>query len=160
MIDRRSFIFSSISLPMAFAGAKATTLARAPYVSVGEHVDSIVFHLWDKPRAPSGPVVVDQILPWDGIGYPLVLSTWNYGDKRDLWDGWYDYEWSNFRRDVPDRFWAIPDNNRRYPNVHAYVREKRFGEHPEVMRATMARNARVGPPASRPVANSRPKVVK
>lgn len=108
----------------------------------GEFVSSIVWHLWDKPRAPcSISMLVHAIRSWDGVGYPIILARtgWRVQD-RELFEGWYDFEWSNLRRDVPAQFWQMPGAVERYPNVHAYVREQRFGEDPDVMRRRMILN--------------------
>lgn len=148
-MKRRDVLFGLVALPVA---ASLLTLPdRGPYVMPGEWVDSIVFHLWDLPMVPLGPLSVHEVLPWDGKGYPIVLAKhgWREEDKL-LYDGWYDYEWANFRREVPEHFWALHGNKDRYPNVHAFIREQRFGEHPSVMRQTMARNHDLGPAAFAP----------
>lgn len=156
-ISRRAFLQGIAALVGTTVAAPAFAVPRSPFVDEGEFVSSIVFHLWDKPRAPcSISMLVHQIQPWDGIGYPIVLARTGFRrEDRELFDGWYDFEWSNFRRDVPDRFWAIPGHWDRYPNIHAFVREHRFGESPEVMRLTMERNRLVGPPAVRPTVSGR-----
>lgn len=116
---------------------------RKPYVQVDEWVDSIIWHLWDDPRnpAPTGPLYVSEIKEWDGIGYPITLTStgWRIEDRVPHY-GFYDFEWVNFRRELPDRFWADPSRVERYPNVHSYIREKRFGEHPSAMRDRMEFN--------------------
>ena len=48
-----------------------------------------------------------------------------------------DHDLANFNKEIPEGFWASRENNRLYPNVHAFVRFNRFGEHPDVMRARM-----------------------
>lgn len=133
-------------------GLPVFAATRPSFVEEGEIVISLIFHMWDRPRAPTGPIWVHKILDWDGTGYPLILKThdWPPGGWQ-YYDGWYDFEWSNFRRDVPARFWAFHSTDR-YPNVHSYVREKRFGEHPSVMRRIMDNNTLFGPPENRLVA--------
>lgn len=148
MINRRDFLGTIAATPLLSLPAPAAPI-REPYVVVGEYVDSIVWHLWDKPCAPIGPVVVHEIQPWDGESYPIILSRWIYGGRRELWSGWFDHEWSNLRRDLPKDFWQTHSLND-YPNVHSYVRQQRFGEQPSVMREIMERNRRLGPPADRP----------
>lgn len=146
-MKRRDFLKSVAVLPIAAVLPTVAVAApvRCPYVEVGESVSSIIWHLWDDPRnpAPTGPLFVGSIGDWDGVGYPIVLYScgWHVEDRKHFY-GFYDHEWSNLRRDVPDRFWHDRRNVRRYPNVHAYVREQRFGEHPRVMRKRMASNMR------------------
>lgn len=148
--SRRLFIQSVAALVASAAAPPVLAAGRAPFVEVGEIVSSLVFHMWDKPAAPIGPLYVHEIGAWDGTGYPIVLMICGWRvEEREFYDGWYDFEWSNLLRDVPQRFWAIPGHSERYPNVHAYVREKRFGESPEVMRRTMEINRRNGPPLER-----------
>lgn len=150
MIRRRSFLQVAMVLPLVGATAQPAAAApRAPFVEEGESVDSIIWHLWgERPTAPTGPLYVAKILPWDGVGYPIVLMRLGWREEdREYFDGYYDHEWSNLRRDVPDRLWRLASNRRRYPNVHSYVREQRFGELPRVMRARMKRNRRLGPDA-------------
>ncbi|MFD3263187.1 hypothetical protein [Phenylobacterium ferrooxidans] len=115
---------------------------RAPYVEAGDIVESLFFHQWDRPGAPIGPLVVHEVKPWDGRGYPVVIRTMRSwaGDQEDYYDIWRDDDWSNLRRDVPVDFWHHPGRRERYPNLHSYVRERRFGEHPSLMRQTMDRN--------------------
>lgn len=147
-ITRREFIALSSATAAVVAGASPSFTApevRSPYVETGESVDSIIWHLWDDPRnpAPFGPLFVNEVLPWDGNGYPIVLMRCGWrAEDREFFRGFYDFEWSNLRRDVPDRFWHDRGNVRRYPNVHSYVREQRFGEHPSVMRRRMSANLR------------------
>lgn len=122
--------------------ALAAPSPRAPYLEPGEIVQDLFFHQWDRPGAPVGPLLVHEIKPWDGRGYPVILRSmrsWG-GDKEDYYDAWYDHDWFNHLRHVPARFWHDPAKCERYPNIHAYVREQRFGEHPDVMRKTMERN--------------------
>lgn len=138
--SRRGFLKTLGALVGAGLAAPAFAAVREPFVTEGEAVGSIVWHLWDDQLiAPSGPMIVHEVLPWDGTGYPIILRQCCYREVCDLYRGWYDFEWSNLRRDVPQQFWALPGADR-YPNVHAYVREQRFGESPEVMRRIMERN--------------------
>lgn len=140
-LTRRAFLaltgWSAVARP-----ALACSI-RDPFVVAGESVDSIIWHLWDDTRnpAPTGPLFVHEIHPWDGQGYPITLMRCGWRvDDRTFFKGFHDFEWSNLRRDVPDRFWRDPAKIQRYPNVHSYVREIRFGEHPDVMRKCMEFN--------------------
>lgn len=139
-VTRRAFIGIAGAILGGGITPFALTRPRQPFVVEGEHVDSLIFHLWDTPHAPTGPLSVHEILPWDGRGYPIVLRQWNYGNNVLLFDGWYDFEWSNLLRDVPERFWQQAAHREKYPNVHSYVREQRFGEPPSVMAARMKAN--------------------
>lgn len=151
-LSRRAFI-GSIAALVGVSAAPAFIRGRAPFVVEEEFVSSIVWHMWDKPLAPcSISMLVAKILPWDGTGYPIILARTGWAiEDREHFEGWYDFEWSNLRRDVPVQFWSLP-GARRYPNVHAYVREQRFGEEPSVMAAMMDRNRIDGPPEKRPSA--------
>lgn len=142
--SRRLFIQSVAALVGSAVVTPTLALGRKPFVIEGEMVDSLVWHMWDKPAAPLGSLSVAKILPWDGVGYPIILRKhgWRAEDAEDF-TGWYDFEWSNLRRDVPPNFWHTHTTDQ-YPNVHAYVREQRFGESPEVMRRTMMINAASG----------------
>lgn len=154
---RRGFLQALGALVGTGLAAPAFAARRDPFVEVGEHVDSIVFHLWDehRPIAPTGPLAVHAVGEWDGTGYPITLRQFNYGRPPTLYDGWYDFEWSNLRRDVPAQFWHSPARRDRYPNVHSYVREQRFGEDPDVMRRIMDANRLRGPTGRRAVAVGR-----
>lgn len=159
--SRRAIFKGLLALPFIAAPVAAAPVIRAPFLLKGEYVDSIISHLWgERPRPPVGALLVHEILPWDGTGYPIVLARcgWRYED-RQLFDGFYDHEWANLRREVPDRFWHSAANRRRYPNIHSYVREQRFGEHPRVMRRLMARNARLGPDAFPDFADVQPRML-
>jgi len=41
---------------------------------------------------------------------------------------YYDLDLADLNREVPRYFWHEPENSKRYPKVHTYVREKRYGE--------------------------------
>jgi len=144
MANRREFLKLAGAAVASGVTIPALARRREPYVIAGEIVDSIIWHRWDDPRnpAPSGPLWVGEIKAWDGVGYPIVLmGCGSRLEDRQYIPNFYDFEWVNFRRELPDRFWAIPGNAERYPNVHSFIRERRFGEHPDVMRQTMAANA-------------------
>lgn len=147
--SRRLFLQGVAALVASTAAPPALARGRLPYVEAGAWVDSLVWHMWDRPAAPFGPMLVHEIDPWDGTGYPIILAKcgWRTED-REHFAGWYDFEWSDLRRDVPKDFWHHHTTDQ-YPNVHAYVREQRFGESPEIMRMTMERNMLTGPPLGR-----------
>jgi hypothetical protein len=69
---------------------------------------------------------VHSVGAWDQIGYPVVVYDQGY-PSRPAPHAIYDFDLCLFREDVPAGFWANPANAK-YPNVHTYMREKRFGE--------------------------------
>ena len=122
-ITRRRFLqlvgvalASGVNVP-AFASG------RDPYVKEGE-VASFIGHC---PGGFVGGQQVRQILPWDGVGYPVDLMNNAYG-KHLTTERFYDFDLADLRREVPPRFWWLEENRRRYNNVHTYIRVKRFGE--------------------------------
>ncbi len=125
-ITRRGFLKFIASLPVALA-VPAFSKTRSPYVVTGEGVDYIGSRRTGQPTF-IGSCLVDSIGEFDGVGYPVVLMNQSYGPARAPEGTFYDFDLSNFNRDVPKHFWHDPENVRRYPNVHTYVREQRFGE--------------------------------
>jgi hypothetical protein len=149
IIRRRDFLVGLGLAPLAAAVAHASAPVRGPYVQVGDLPDSLTFHLWDRPILPPRPLLVTKVLPWDGRGYPIVVATMGCREQdRVFYDGGYDHDWSVLNRDVPADFWRHP-SSLNYANVHAFVREQRFGESPAVMRDIMERNRLEGPPSER-----------
>ena len=122
LISRRGFL-KLISAALA-SGAVIPAIAktRAPYVAEGEAVDYIGHH----PGGFIGGQLVHKVETWDGVGYPV--QCWNnaYGKHRAL-ERYYDFDLANFVRDVPQGFWSMP-GSKKYPNVHTWLREQRFGE--------------------------------
>lgn len=141
IINRREFISLTGVAAAASTLPALAPLVREPYVLEKEWVDSIVWHLWDDLRnpAPTGPLFVSEVKPWDGKGYPITLAKTGWHKDREFFDGWYDFEWVNLRRELPANFWHHHSASI-YPNVHSYIREQRFGEPPSVMRARMVFN--------------------
>jgi hypothetical protein len=124
-ISRRLFL-------KLFAGAAALGTVvpamdfnRKPYVLPSDTVSWI----GTCPSSMSfiGSKSVHQVLPWDGVGYPVELWNGLYGSSRAL-ETYYDFDLANFNREVPVRFWHDQANCDKYPNVHTYVRQMRFGE--------------------------------
>ncbi len=111
MANRREFLQITGAVLAGGFAMPALALTRDAFVLVGELVDSIIWHRWDDPRnpAPIGPLRVHEIHAWDGVGYPITLSRnvgWLEKDRQFV-PGFYDFEFVNFRRELPDRFWAI-----------------------------------------------------
>lgn len=132
---RRSF------LKALFASASALSLripaadtGRPPYVEAGDIVDHIGT---SGPGSKSfvGGKIVHEILPFDGVAYPCIIS---YGGTNCCHkETVYDVDISNFRKDVPNKFWHNNINRGLYNNVHEYVRAQRYGESVEVARKTL-----------------------
>lgn len=151
-ITRREFIAGSAALAVLPSPSFASAMPpRAPFLRVGQICDFLYFEDWSRPSQPETiSSFVEHIGEWDGNAYPIVLATRHYGVE--YWDG-IDSEWCLFREEVPDFSWGNFDRSR-YPNIHAYVREKRFGEDPRLMRERMDRNSLSG----REVILNRPKI--
>ena len=120
-LSRRGFLKFIASLP-ALSVPFAFSAERECYVEHG----AMVSYIGHCPGGFIGSYLVKEILPFDGIGYPVKLyyRSLNYGD--DLC--FYDFELSNFLKDVPKDFWHNPKNVNKYNNVHTYIRVKRYGE--------------------------------
>lgn len=133
IVSRRSFLGLFAAAAAARIVVPAFTPPREPYVRVGEHVAYVGLNLHPAPTF-LGDMRVSEIGAWDGLGYPVTLAEHGFPGPASMAHRFYDCDLSNFRRDLPDRFWHDPARVERYPNVHAYVREQRFGEDPAVMR--------------------------
>lgn len=122
-LTRRRFLQLVGAAMASGAHVPAFSAGREPYVVEGGVVDFI----GHCPGGFIGGQLVRMVHPWDGAGYPV-----------DLWDSasestraierYYDYDLADMCREVPDRFWWLEENRRRYNNVHTYIRVKRFGE--------------------------------
>jgi len=125
MLSRRSFLkiagisLAAIGLPVK---VKANDIVREPYVKKGE----VVSWIGMCPGGFTGGQIVEEVRPWDGTGYPVITRNNSYG-PRAATEPYYDQDLCNFNRETPMRFWANP-KNKKYPNLHTYVRCKRFGE--------------------------------
>lgn len=123
LISRRGFLKLVGSALVAGIPIPAFSEGRGPYVLVGE----VVGYIGHSPGGFCGGQLVANVGEWDGVGYPVKCWNSSYGPARKLED-YYDFDLANFGRDVPKDFWHHRENVRRYPNVHAYLREQRFGE--------------------------------
>lgn len=123
LISRRGFLKLIGAAIAAGAAVPAFTKSRTPYVVAGEVVDYIGHH----PGGFIGGQIVHEVGAWDGVGYPVLLWNNAYGPRRDL-ERYYDFDLANFTRDVPRDFWHHASNRAKYPNVHTWFREQRFGE--------------------------------
>ena len=118
MITRRLFL-------KRLAGAIAVAVAlplvitpRQPYVIHGDVLDYI-------GRCPGfiGGKLVKEIRGWTGKCYPVIAS-YGYGDLTTLYS---DADLCCFYRELPEKFWWSRTYGQ-FPNVHSYVRMKRYGE--------------------------------
>lgn len=138
-LNRRNFIVGAAIAPtVALVNPSFATEIRKPFVEVGERVDFLYFEDWNRPFQPiSISVLVAHVGEWNGTSYNIVLDDSSPIFPR-FWDG-IDSEWCNFRKEVPNFRWSDVEPNK-YPNIHSYIREKRFGEDPRLMRERMNRN--------------------
>lgn len=121
MATRREFL-KLVGLAAASAAIfNRLNIVREPYVSEGELVD----YIGRRPGGFLGSRGAVKVLPWDGHGYPVELSSQT--PWRPETHVYYDADLCCMTREVPYRFWHDPDN-RRYPNVHTWVRCRRYGE--------------------------------
>lgn len=123
VLSRRGFLGLIAAVMAVGVDVPAMRATRKPYVIAGETVD----YVGSVPGGFIGAQLVHVVDAWDGVGYPV--QTWNnsYGPARAL-ETYYDFDLANFRREVPERFWHDPAHCAKYPNVHTFLREQRFGE--------------------------------
>lgn len=124
-MNRRDFLKLCGAL-IASTGISIPAFAqqRKPYVVEGDVVD-FIGHCDTGGNQFTGGKLVYKVFEWDGVGYPVVLNKdWQTRPSPT----YYDFELSNFLKDVPKHFWHNPENVKKYNNVHTYVREQRFGE--------------------------------
>jgi hypothetical protein len=130
-VTRRRFLFLAASAAAVGLVVPAFTPPREPYVKVNTYVDYIGFNLHPLPGF-IGSARVLEIHAWDGIGYPVTLEDGGYWPlpRPPMPHQFYDSDLSIMRDEYPANIWYDPKNFDRYPNVHAYIREKRYGENP------------------------------
>ncbi len=140
-LSRRRFLQLASFAAASGLIVPALTPPRAPYVKPGESVNFIGLALHPEPTFTGG-AFVREVLPWDGVGFPCVLT--DHGNSNaSMSHRFYDTDLCNFQRELPEHFWHDPARAAKYPNVHAYVREQRYGEPVTVMLDRM-RRAREG----------------
>lgn len=152
LISRRIFLRGLFSVPIAIGlpeVAEERVLQREPYVRVGQHVDSISLNIHPQPTF-TGSARVAAIDEWNGEFYPCLVDM----GLPEWWPEKFlpfpDHDLCILREEYPRDFWHHQNNWDRYPNVHSFVRFKRFGESPLVMRARMEA-VRLGTPFILPV---------
>lgn len=123
LISRRGFLKLIGSALAAGIPIPAFAEGRTPYVAAGE----VVGYIGSSPGGFCGGQLVASVGEWDGVGYPVKCWNSAYGTARKL-ENYYDFDLANFGKSVPKDLWHHADNVRKYPNVHAYLREQRFGE--------------------------------
>lgn len=121
-ISRRGFLKLVGAALSSGAIIPAFAKTRAPYVAEGE----VVSYIGHCPGGFVGGQLVHHIEAWDGVGYPVQCWNSAYGKSRAL-ERYYDFDLANFVREVPHGFWSMP-GSKKYPNVHTWLREQRFGE--------------------------------
>ncbi len=122
-ITRRSFLKLAGAAAAAGILVPAWTPPRKPYVANGQAVDYI-------GRAGGGFIggtLVHSVGEWDQIGYPVIVLDQGF-PSRPTSRPIYDLDLCLLRDEVPADFWHHQGNRDLYPNVHTYVRVKRFGQ--------------------------------
>lgn len=137
-LSRRSFLALASAAAANGIVIPALSAPRLPYVSTGENVSYIGLGRHPHPTF-TGSSIVKEVHAWDGVGYPVTMSCQSFYRGRTMPDRFYDSDLCNFLKELPPRFWSDPDRCARYPNVHAYVREQRYGENPKAYQ--LARDA-------------------
>ena len=122
MITRRSLLKLLATATAAGFVVPALQSTRPPYVLARE----VVSYIGHRPGGFVGGQVVHQVLPWDGVGYPV--QTWNnsFGPSKAL-ETYYDVDLAAFNREIPPHFWRNHSTSD-YPNVHTWLRMQRYGE--------------------------------
>lgn len=127
VVSRRAFLKLAGAAVAAGIIVPAWTPPRVPYVKVDQYVDYIGRH----PGGFMGSARVLALGEWDRIGYPVTLEDPSYmycAHRPALAVRIYDFDLCILREEYPSDIWRHAENVRRYPNVHTYVRTRRFGE--------------------------------
>lgn len=121
-ISRRGFLKLITSAIASGAIVPAFAARRQPYVAKGQSVSWV----GACPGGFIGSEIVAEVGDWDGLGYPVKCYANNYLKPTQL-NSYYDFDLCDFLREVPKNFWHYPGSSK-YPNVHTWIREQRFGE--------------------------------
>jgi len=84
----------------------------------------LVDYIGPCPGGFIGGQVVLSVGEWDGAGFPVILRSNHAIPQKEQY---YDVDLAAFRRELPAKFWHSPEN-KKYPNVHTFVRMKRYGK--------------------------------
>ncbi|WP_162559724.1 hypothetical protein [Methylobacterium radiodurans] len=130
--SRHSFLGLLAAASAARIVIPAFTPPREPCVRVRQFVSSVGLALHPAPTF-IGTLTVVAIGAWDAARYPVTLDDSGFGPPGRAVQ-FYDVDLADLNAEVPRDFWHHEANWRRYPNVHAHVREQLYGEDPAVMR--------------------------
>lgn len=147
-INRREFIVGAAALSTLPMPAIAAPL-REPFVEVGDSVDFLYFEDWSRPFYPIGPLFVAAIGEWNGDAYPIALMKCGWREEDRLYCDGLDTEWSMLRKEISDVYMSRNGWMAGFPNIHSFVRNRRYGESPDVMHLAMAANHAGNPVAGR-----------
>lgn len=125
-LTRRDFL-KLIAASAVVSAAPAFCSTRSPYVTVKSNPVSYIGACTKGEHQFCGSKIVAKVHEWDGVGYPVDLKSGGYGVYNRL-ERYYDFELVDFQEELPDHFWWDEERNKKYLNVHTYIREKRFGE--------------------------------
>ncbi|BAQ50388.1 hypothetical protein [Methylobacterium aquaticum] len=140
IVSRRAFLGLFAAAAASRLVVPAFTPPRAPYVEPGQSVSYVGLNLHPQPTF-IGTMRVETVGEWDGIGFPVALRDHGrYGAYDLVPHRFYDADLCDFLRELPRDFWHDRARVAKYPNVHAWVREQRFGEPVSVMRARLAQS--------------------
>jgi hypothetical protein len=105
---------------------------RPPYVKDAENVNYI--GRFPVPGGFSGSQVVYAVMEWDGTGYPCLMNgqsyrwrDWARPGSLPKFEVYYDHDLVNMDKELPKDFWSSGSHDN-FPNVHTWLRMKRFGE--------------------------------
>lgn len=139
VLTRRRFLQLATAAATSNLVSPALTAPRLPYVGIGESVSFIGLALHPEPTFTGGAIVA-RVHDWDGVGYPCdIYSQGFYNPPRLMKHTFYDADLCNFLRELPPNFWHDRSRVGKYPNVHSYVREQRYGEPVSMMLERMAK---------------------
>lgn len=123
-ISRRAFLKGLAALAVSAAvPVPAFSSLRAPYITKNSGPVSYIGHCPD-PASFIGAKCVHSVGEWDGVGYPVTVLSNSYPTRKEVY---YDVDLADFNKEIPPRFWHDPAN-KKYPNVHTWLRMQRYGE--------------------------------
>jgi len=120
-ISRREFL-KIIGASTIIAASPAFSSQRKPYVNKQSYP---VDYIGVNGNGFLGSKIVEDVLDFDGVGYPVLLKPHSSNGISELY---YDFDLVDMVSELPNNFWWSEHNKNKYPNVHTYFREQRFGE--------------------------------